>query len=89
MEDVKMAADTFEEVAKLAKKIHELNEAGIVINISGIGCPDVLLTKQGFDALFPLGVEPELRQSDDGTCWKKYEVEACGVRWVCWEQDNV
>ena len=80
---------TMGELAEIAKKVHELNEARIVINISGVGEPEVLLTEEGFKALFPEGVEPESKIGADGDRWNMYEVRVDGVRWVCWERENV
>lgn len=85
MDDVKKAADKFEEIAALARKLHDIYDDGLAINISGIGEPTVLLTSKGFELLFPMGAEPEMKVAADGELWRVYDVTAGGVRWKCWE----
>ena len=77
------------EIAALAKRVHELYDADFLISISGIAEPDVLLTTEGFKSLFPEGVEPETKVGADGELWEVYEVWAEGVRWKSWVKADV
>lgn len=76
------------EIAGLAKKVHEMNEARLVISVTGIGGPEVLLTSDGWRLLFPDDTDAEERIID-GDTWRVYFKTAGGVLWKCWEQVNV
>lgn len=83
MEEVKQAVDLYDEIKGLATKIHDLSRKICFISNSGI-TPYVMLTKEGFDELFPLGAIAEIKNFDDGSVWEVREVEADGIRFVDW-----
>lgn len=89
MNELKIAVEIYDKIKTLAEEVKALSELGYIINITGIGKPTVLLKDEGFNALFPLGVEPEMKEGSDGTPYEVREIEADGVRWVNWKRVQV
>lgn len=89
MNEVKIATEVYDRIKGITEEVKALSELGYIINITGIGKPTVLLKDAGFDALFPLGVEPEMKEGSDGTPYEVREIEADGVRWVNWKRVQV
>ena len=87
MNDVKTAVEIYDKIKTLAEEVKGLS--GYIINITVIGTPTVLLTDAGFDALFPLGVEPEMKENSDGVPYNVREVDVDGVRWINWKRADV
>lgn len=89
MNETKIAVEIYDKIKSLAEEVKGLYDLGYIINITGIGTPTVLLKDAGFDALFPLGAEPEMKEGSDGTPYEVREIEADGVRWINWRKTDV
>ena len=89
MNEVKIDVEIYDKIKSLAEEVKALSELGYIINITGIGKPTVLLKDAGFDALFPLGAEAEMKEGSDGTPYEVREVDADGVRWINWKKVDV
>ena len=83
MNEINNAVNAYDELKEPAWRVHAL--AGTVINISRIG-PSVLLTDEGFDALFPVGAETEIRVDAEGTRWEYRHADVEGINWTAWKK---